>query len=95
MQSLHKIHCPMVIDLCVIDLWLEHVHTFARQHMKLASDRMKQYNLSVGYIPAKRDIRPVISRGKGQCSSEAEEVPRVKPEVLPRLNESTDLSRGI
>ena len=51
--------------------------------------------LSVGYIPAKRDIRHVISCGKGQCSSEAEEVPRAKPEVLPRLNESTDLYQGI
>ncbi len=30
---------------------------------------------------------------KGQCLSEAEEVPRVQP--LPRLHESTDLSRGI
>ena len=45
-ESLYKIHRPMVIDLCVIDLWLECVHTFARQHMKLASDRMKQYDLS-------------------------------------------------
>ena len=32
--------------------------------------------ICVGYIPAKRDIRPVISRGKGQCLSEAKEVPR-------------------
>ena len=27
--------------------------------------------VSVSYIPAKWDIRPVISLGKGQCSSEA------------------------
>jgi len=51
--------------------------------------------LCIGYIPARQDIRPVISRGKGQCLSEAEEVPRAKPEALPRLNESTDLSQGL
>ena len=45
-ESLHKIHWPMVIDLCVIDLQLERVHTFAQQHMKLASDCMKWYDLS-------------------------------------------------
>ena len=27
--------------------------------------------LSIGYTPAKRDIRPVISHGGGQCLSEA------------------------
>ena len=33
-------------------------------------------SLSVGYIPGQRDIRPVISRGRGQCLNGAEEVPR-------------------
>ncbi len=51
--------------------------------------------VSIGYIPAQRDIRPVISRGKGQCLSEAEEVSRAQPETLPRLHESTDLSQEI
>ena len=37
-----------------------------------------------GYIPGQRDIRPVISNGKSQCLSGAEEVPRAKPEALPR-----------
>ncbi len=32
--------------------------------------------MDIHCIPAKLDIRPVISRGKGQCSSEAEESPR-------------------
>ncbi len=32
--------------------------------------------ICVGYIPAKWDIRPIISRGEGQCLSEAEEDPR-------------------
>ena len=31
------------------------------------------------YIPCQRDIRPVISRGRGQCLSGAEEVPRANP----------------
>ena len=34
-------------------------------------------------------IRPVISRGKGQCLSEAEEVPRANLEAPPRLHKST------
>ena len=46
-------------------------------------------SLSVGYIPGQPDIRPVISRGRGQCLNGAEEVPRTKPEALPRWNEST------
>ena len=46
------------------------------------------------YVPGKRDIRTVTICGKGQCSSEAEEVARVKPEVLPRLNESTSHGDG-
>ena len=29
----------------------------------------------IRYIPPVRDIRPIISRGKEQCLSEAEEVP--------------------
>ena len=29
----------------------------------------------ISIIPGQRDIRPVISPGKGQCMSEAEEVP--------------------
>ena len=33
------------------------------------------------YIPCQWDIRPVISRGKGQCLSGAEEVPMAKPEA--------------
>ena len=37
----------------------------------------------------------MISLGKGQCLSEAEEEPRVEPEALPRCNESTDFPRGI
>ena len=44
--------------------------------------------LCIGYIPGQRDIRPVTSRGRGQCLSGAEEVPRAKPEALPRQNES-------
>ena len=43
--------------------------------------------ISIGYIPGQRDIRPVISRGRGQCLSGAEEV--------PRRNESTGLSQGM
>ena len=31
---------------------------------------------SIGYIPGQWDIRPIISRGRGQCLSRAEEVPR-------------------
>ena len=53
------------------------------------------HGICIGYIPGQRDIRPVISRGRGQCLSGAEEVPRAKPEALPRRNESTDLSQGM
>ena len=53
-------------------------------------------SLCIGYIPAQWDlIRLVISLGKGQCLSGAEEVPRAKPEALPRHNESTDLSQEV
>ena len=36
-------------------------------------------------MPARLDTRPVISFGKGQCLSEAEEVPRAKakPSAFP------------
>ena len=37
--------------------------------------------IRIGYIPAKRDVTPVISLGEGQCLSEAKGVPRVKPEA--------------
>ncbi len=37
----------------------------------------------------------VLCRGKGQCLSDAAEVTWAKPEALPRLHESTDLSQGI
>ena len=32
--------------------------------------------MSMRYIPTKRDIRHVISRGEGQCLSAAKEVPK-------------------
>jgi len=44
--------------------------------------------------PYPLDIRPIVSHGKGQCLSEAEEDPRMKPEALPWHNKSTDLSQG-
>ena len=40
---------------------------------------MASQDTSIGYIPGQRDIRPVISRGRGQCLSGAEEVPRASP----------------
>ena len=43
--------------------------------------------IRIGYIPGQRDIRPIISHGRGQWLSEAEEV--------PRRNESTGLSQGM
>ena len=46
------------------------------------------YPCQVGY-------KNIISRGKSQCLSEAEEVPRAKPEILPKLNKSADLFQGI
>jgi len=49
--------------------------------------------VSVGYIPVQWDIRPVTSHGKGQYLSEAEKMPRAKPDTLPRCNESTDPSQ--
>ena len=49
--------------------------------------------ICIGYIPGQRDI-PVISRGRGQCLSGAEEVPRAKPEALPRQNESMSLGQN-
>ena len=52
--------------------------------------RLMDYDIS-----DQRDIRPVVSPGKGQCMSGAEEVPRAKPEALPRQNESTGFSQGI
>ena len=61
----------------------------------LIINQFAYHSLSVGYIPAERDIRPVISRGKGQCLSGAEEVLRAKPEALPKCNESTGLSQGV
>ena len=52
--------------------------------------------ISVGYIPGQPDIRPVTSRGRGQCLNGAEEVPRAKPEALPRRNEALHgLSQGM
>ena len=63
--------------------------------MRLIKDIRLTSNISMGYIPAKRDIRPVISRGEGQRLSDAKEVPRAKPEALPRLHESTGLPEGI
>ena len=50
---------------------------------------------NIGCIPAKRDMRPVIFGGEGQCLSEAKNVPRAKPEALPRLHESAGLTQGI
>ena len=43
----------------------------------------------MGYVPAKSDIRPMISCRECQCLSKAKEVLRAKPETLPRLREST------
>ncbi len=42
----------------------------------LCSHKDYHNGICVGYIPAKRDIRHVISSGEGQCLSEAEEGPR-------------------
>ena len=41
----------------------------------------------MGFIPAKKEIRPDIYLEEGQCLSKAKEVPRAKPEALPRLCE--------
>ena len=54
-----------------------------------------QWGISMEYIPAKRDIRLVISHREGQRLSEAKGVLRAKPETLPRLCESTRLPQGI
>ena len=43
--------------------------------------------ICVGFIPAKKDIRPNIYLEEGQCLSKAKDVPRAKPEALPRLCE--------
>ena len=47
--------------------------------------------MSIGYISAQWDIRPVISCRMGKCLSEAKEEPRVKPEAVQRRSRSTDL----
>ena len=47
------------------------------------------------YIPAKREIRPVVTCREGQCFWEDKEVLREKPGALPRLRESTGLFQGI
>ena len=52
--------------------------------------------ISIGYIPAQRDIAKTrYIPWESQCLSEAEEVPRAKPEAPPWLQESTDLSQWI
>ena len=54
-------------------------------------DRPAQGEICIGYIPGQRDIRPVISCGKGQCLSG----PRKCRGRSPRRNESTGLSQGM
>ena len=47
--------------------------------------------ICMGYIPAKKEIRPLITCREGQCLWEDKEVPREKPGALPRLCERTGL----
>ena len=47
--------------------------------------------VEIRYIPAKRDMQPVVSLGEGQCFHEASEVPRVLPLALLWLHSSTGL----
>ena len=47
--------------------------------------------ICMGYIPAKKEIRPFITCRKGQCLWEDKEVLREKPGALPRLRERTGL----
>jgi len=46
-------------------------------------------------IPVHWDIRPIISHGKGQCLSEVKEDPKVKPEALPRQNETLTFPKEV
>ena len=50
--------------------------------------------IRIGYIPAKRDMRPVISLGEG-CLSEAKEVPRVKPEAHQGFMKALAFPKGL
>ena len=43
---------------------------------KEATNFKPRLHLRIGIFPGQRDIRPVISRRRGQCLSGAEEVPR-------------------
>ena len=39
--------------------------------------------ISIEYIPPVKDLRPIISYGKKQCLSEAEEVPKASGVATP------------
>ena len=55
-------------------------HFWPSHHGQLTS--LKHWSsvqdISIGYIPSKRDIRLIISHREGQCFCEASEVPQVK-----------------
>ena len=78
------------LDLQPSDKLPSKIHKKLSKNNQVSNKLYRQY-ICIGYILGQRDIRSVISHGRGQCLSGAEEVPRAKPEALP----STGLSQGM